>query len=144
MRKVDELLKSSVELGISLKILSEANSKTYISNTLKKFNPDRTTGHLSIGESYFRMDTERYEFSFSKYLEQEPALIFFEQSDRKKSKIVLEIENATQVSSLFENAFGMEYFITNRNLDYLIAVNWYGIQVVGTAEEKLSDLEDDY
>lgn len=111
MWKVEELMKSSTELGIELKILTVEDSITYISSVLKKFGPDKTTGHLSIGENCFRMDTEKYELSFSRYLDKEPALIFFEQDGGKESKIVLEIENAKKISSLFENAFGMEYLL---------------------------------
>ena len=33
-----------------------------------------------------------------------------------------------------ENSRGMEYFISDAELNYLIAVNWYAIEYVGDVE----------
>lgn len=43
----------------------------------------------------------------------------------------MEIENVKMVGELFANSFGMEYFLSNKNLDYLVAVNWYTVECCG-------------
>lgn len=39
-----------------------------------------------------------------------------------------------------ENSFGMEYFVSNEKTDFLIAVNWYVIQIAGSAINDLNKL----
>lgn len=46
--------------------------------------------------------------------------------------------NAKLIGDLMENSFGMEYFVSNEKLDFLIAVNWYAIEVAGSAIQFLS------
>lgn len=33
-----------------------------------------------------------------------------------------------------ENSSGMEYFISDKDISYLISVNWYSIEYVGNIE----------
>ncbi|TKU16739.1 hypothetical protein FDX03_13770 [Citrobacter sp. wls827] len=59
-----------------------------------------------------------------------PAFMFFEQNYINKDIVVL-IHNARDISKLMENCHGMEYFISDKNGTYLIAVNWYSIEFIG-------------
>ncbi len=42
------------------------------------------------------------------------------------------IENGRNFCSILKNAYGMEYFISNENANYLVAVNWYVIEGAGS------------
>ena len=50
------------------------------------------------------------------------------------------VDNASKIGEIMNNCYGMEYFITNLAQNYLIAVNWYVIEVTGTAVELLKAL----
>lgn len=43
-----------------------------------------------------------------------------------------------------EESFGMEYFVSNKTSDYLLAVNWYVIEGVGIAKDWLLTLPQCY
>ena len=45
------------------------------------------------------------------------------------------IKNAKLIGRLMENSFGMEYFVSNEKVNFLIAVNWYVIEVAGDARK---------
>lgn len=45
------------------------------------------------------------------------------------------IRNARLIGRLMVNSFGMEYFVSNEKVDFLIAVNWYVIEVAGDAQK---------
>jgi len=40
-----------------------------------------------------------------------------------------------------KKSYGMEYFVSNKNADFLIAVNWYVIEVAGLAIGYLNELK---
>lgn len=67
-------------------------------------------------------------------------IYFFEQNKVLNKKIVVKIEDLRLLGKILENSFGMEYFLTNEKMDFLIAVNWYVIEVSGTAKTKLKKL----
>jgi hypothetical protein len=122
-----EIIKKSAELGINIELMENEKARDYINYVLEKFHPWRTSGHLSIGGQSREIPTEKNEFSFSLSLPYEPAYIFFEQNKINRNNVVI-IENAKIISELMGNCFGMEYFISNEEVSYLIAVNWYVIE----------------
>ena len=139
MSSVKELLSVCVEMGIESNTLTKDESKGYLSKIIEKYNPEKMTGHLSIGGQSITIPLEEHEFTYSKNLKCQPLLVFFDQDgiDRKK---VVRIENGQLLCDILENSFGMEYFISNEQVDYLIAVNWYAIEGVGAAKEWLGKL----
>ncbi|KNB71980.1 hypothetical protein ADS79_16230 [Brevibacillus reuszeri] len=97
---------------------------------LEKYKPWKTEGHLSIGEDANSLSTDDYEFSFSLSMESVPAFIFFEQNYINKCDVVV-VDDAKNITSLMENSHGMEYFISDESLSFLISVNWYSIEYAG-------------
>ncbi|GBG07211.1 hypothetical protein PAT3040_01759 [Paenibacillus agaridevorans] len=135
-----ELLKTGGNLGIDTILLSELESERYIKRVLGFFRPYKTTGHLSIGTEESRvLPLEQNEFTFSSHLKSEPAYIFFDQEGFDKNSVVV-VNDAKLIGQLMENSFGMEYFVSNQKADFLIAVNWYVINVAGTAIDSLKKL----
>lgn len=57
-------------------------------------------------------------------------MIFFEQNRINQHDVVV-VENAREISTLIANSHGMEYFISDKAISYLISVNWYAIEYVG-------------
>jgi hypothetical protein len=135
----NELTQTSNNIGIDVVILDENDSKQYIKKVINIFKPFKTTGHLSIGNETLTIPLEGNEFSYSKHLESEPAYIFFDQESRDRNSVVV-IKDVKLIGNLMENSYGMEYFVSNKKADFLIAVNWYVIEVAGSAIESLTKL----
>ncbi|CAG7659206.1 hypothetical protein ACFQI7_37700 [Paenibacillus allorhizosphaerae] len=135
-----ELTQTGGNLGIDTVLLKELESKQYIKKVLEVFKPYKTTGHLSIGaEESLIIPLKGNEFSFSSYLKSEPAYICFDQEGRDKNTVVV-INDAKLIGQLMQNSYGMEYFVSNEKADFLIAINWYVIEVAGTAIDSLEKI----
>lgn len=132
-----ELTQISRDLGIDIVLLDGNESKQYMKRVLDIYKPFKITGHLSIGEETLTIPLEENEYSYSKYLKSEPAYIFFDQESSDRSTVVV-VKDAKLIGDLMANSFGMEYFVSNENSDFLIAVNWYVIEVAGSAIHALT------
>lgn len=135
-----ELTQVSSNMEIEILTLDENDSKQYIKKVIDIFKPFKITGHLSIGTETLTIPLEGNEFSYSKYLKSEPAYIFFDQEGRDRNTVVV-VKDAKSIGTLMENSYGMEYFVSNKNADFLIAVNWYVIEIAGLAIEFLNELK---
>jgi len=136
----NELIQVSRDMGIEILVLNENDSKQYIKKVIDIYKPFKITGHLSIGMGTLTIPLEGNEFSYSKYLKSEPAYIFFDQEGPDRNTVVV-VNDAKLIGSLMENSYGMEYFVSNKDADFLIAVNWYVIEVAGLAIEFLNELK---
>ncbi|WP_439893719.1 hypothetical protein ACS7SF_19080 (plasmid) [Ralstonia sp. 25C] len=121
------------EMSIAARLLSKDEGCAYIASVFSKFNPWKREGHVSIGDDVKKLRTEDCEFSFSRSMRGGPAFIFFEQNQVNRCDVVV-VEDARNISLLMKNGHGMEYFISDNALNYLIAVNWYVIEYVGDVE----------
>lgn len=127
-----ELIQVSADLGIDTVVLEENESRQYIKKVIDVYKPFKITGHLSIGENIKTIPLNDYEYSFSTFLRSEPAYIFFDQESRDRNVVVV-VKDANFIGRLMENSYGMEYFVSNEKMEFLISVNWYVIEVAGTA-----------
>ncbi len=134
MRHVDELAQVCRELDFKFQILSSEEARIYIEGIFNKFNPQRRSGHLAIGRESLSIPIEKYEFSYSYVLKNEPGFLFFDQENHNKNQVFV-LEDGRQVCAVLESSYGMEYFLSNEAGDYLIAVNWYVIECAGVAKE---------
>ncbi|MGB5970207.1 MAG: hypothetical protein WBG70_17970 [Spirulinaceae cyanobacterium] len=139
MSKANELVKAGRELQINCSLLEETEAYEYINSVKQKYNPRKTSAHLAIGGESISIPLEKYEFLYSEHLDSEPAYVFFDQEGDDRKKVVM-IEDGQKLCRVIENSFGIEYFVSNKQLDYLIAVNWYVIEGIGTAEKWLTRL----
>ncbi|WP_024291043.1 hypothetical protein [Lacrimispora indolis] len=137
---VKELIEASNKLNIEICLLNENEAQGYIRAVLAFYNPFKTDGHLGIGKNTVSIPTEKYEFTYSQYLKEEPAYVFWGQDSNIARKSVVKVNNAKRLGELFENSYGMEYFVSNETMDYLIAVNWYTIEIAGLATQYLLPL----
>ncbi|MCP8466228.1 hypothetical protein NK553_19930 [Pseudomonas sp. ZM23] len=128
--KAKELFRSATELSIDAEIITDEIARNYIKKVFEKYKPGKTSGHFSISSSARRIPTDEYESSFSRNLKEEKAYVFFEQNQIDKNTVFI-ISDARELSKVIENSFGMEYFISNQETSYLIAVNWYSIEYTG-------------
>ena len=125
-----ELLRVADAMSIKASILPEDEGQAYIASVLEKFKPWKTEGHLAIGDGAKRMATETHESSFSNAMAAARAMIFFEQNDVNRHHVIV-VDNAQDISRLIDNSHGMEYFVSDEEISYLISVNWYAIEYVG-------------
>ena len=47
------------------------------------------------------------------------------------------MDNIQNICDIMSESFGMEYFLFNEQFDYLIAVNWYVIELTDGAKKYL-------
>nr|WP_300311510.1 hypothetical protein [Halomonas sp.] len=125
-----ELLSVARKIGITVELLDQEEARHYIIEVMEKFSPWKKEGHLSLGDDSNTLSTEEYEDKFSFLLGNDAAYIFFEQNHINKNTVI-KVKNASRLSELMTNSYGMEYFISDSNARYLISVNWYSIQWKG-------------
>ena len=143
MKNINEISEVCRELGITYSLLSKDKSLKIINEAFNKFKVLKKTGHLAIHNNDSKsIPIEANEFVFSLNLKKEPVYIFFDQGNILNKDSVICIDNAQLVGAIMENSYGMEYFLTNERLSYLIAVNWYVIEVTGEAKKWYSNLID--
>lgn len=135
-----ELLAIGKELDIKIELLTDSEAEKYINKSLNVFTPFKVIGHLGIGHNSFNLPIDKWEFAYMEYLCEESGYIFFEQRNNLYKNTVVKIENLKLLGRILEKSFGMEYFLTNEKTDFLIAVNWYVIEVSGTAQKRLEKL----
>ncbi|MCC2522082.1 hypothetical protein [Vibrio coralliilyticus] len=134
-----EIIDACSQLGIDCRVLSIAEARAYISKTVEHFTPTKTSGHLSIDNDSISLSIEDYEYSYSSVLPHQRAYLFFDQKGKDRNSVI-EIGDSRAIGRIMENTFGMEYFVSNSNVDYLICVNWYAVEIKGSVEHLYADL----
>lgn len=133
------MINVSSELGIDIVVLNRLESEKYINKAIDTYRPFKITGHLQLDVGSLTLSLEDNEYSYSEHFKSEPAYIFFDQDGLDRKSVVI-VKNAKLVGKLMEKSFGMEYFVSNEKIDYLLAVNWYVIHIAGSAINDLSKL----
>lgn len=129
--EAEEIITIGKKLNIKVGLLAKDEAESCIQKTLNLFMPFKINGHLGIGHDSIELPIDEWEFSYMKYLSQEIGYIFFSQGNRLSSRTVVKIDNLQELGKILEESFGMEYFLTNKNADFLIAVNWYVVEISG-------------
>ncbi|WP_228394036.1 hypothetical protein [Chryseobacterium artocarpi] len=138
--KINEIQKVCKELGVECVIISKKDSIDIIDQVFKTFKVLKKSGHLAINSSdAISIPAEKNEYTYSANLDSEPVYIFFDQENNDRNQVVL-IEDGRRMGAIMENSFGIEYFITNVNFNYLLAINWYSIEGVGSAVNWMKNL----
>jgi hypothetical protein len=131
---INELKSNADKVGLNYSIIKGIEAEKLISEIFRKFDPLRTSGHLAISDNSKIIPLEYNEFTYTLAIKKQKGYLFFDQEGFDKN-IVLEVENIQRVGELMEESFGIEYFLSNSNLSFLIAVNWYVIEVSGNCED---------
>lgn len=140
IREAEELIEIGKGMSIDIKLLEQNDAEKIIRTTLEKFTPFKLTGHLGIGNDSIELPIDKWEFSYMDYLPEEKGYIFFEQTNDLKRKTVIEIGNIRLLGKILENSSGVEYFLTNQKADFLIAANWYFVEIAGDIKEGMIHL----
>ena len=135
-----ELVSIGREMGINIKILPENESKNIIDTAMKRFRPYKREGHLGIGGNSVTLPINDWEYSYMEYLPKGVGLIFFEQKNLLNGKTVVKISDLRLLGKILKESFGMEYFLTNEKINFLIAVNWYVVEAAGIVQKDLKIL----
>lgn len=133
-KEANELIEVGERLNIKIELLPDNEAKKYIDQVLERFRPFKVTGHIGIGHDSFCLGIDAWEFSYMEYLPKGSGYLFFDQGDSMSQRTVVKIEDLTRLGRILENSFGMEYFVANEAVDFLIAVNWYVVEISGAAK----------
>lgn len=131
---INELKSNADKIGLNYSVIKGIEAEKLISKILKKFNPLRFSGHLAISNDSKVISLEENEFTYTLAIKKQKGYLFFDQEGIDKN-LVFEVENLQKVGELMEESFGIEYFLSNSDLSFLIAVNWYVIEVSGNCED---------
>ena len=135
----EEILRASVYCGAAASPLASEETKTHIEKVKDKFRPFKTSGHLAIGHDSVCLPLEGNEFSFQRHLDAEPAIVFFDDHPWTAEKAV-RIADVRNLGRVLEECSGLEYFMSDEAMTYLIAVNWYVIEGTGSVAERLKEI----
>ncbi|MBK1897572.1 hypothetical protein [Chryseobacterium paridis] len=139
-RKVNEIQKVCKELKIDFKVLSKSESINIINKVFDKYKISKKSGHLAIySDKSFSISTEDNEFTYSINLDDEPVYVFFDQDNYERDQVTL-IGNGQKLGMIMENSFGIEYFVTNTDFTYVLSVNWYVIEGIGSVVSWMKNL----
>lgn len=134
--KSKELSHACRTLDLEFSILTSNEAKQYLVAVRNKFNPQQVTGHLAIsGEDSVSLKTDEHEFTLSNKFNEGAIRLFFDQESNEKNT-VFELKNGPKLSEVLGECYGMEYFISDPELSFLISVNWYSIEIVGEITSK--------
>lgn len=134
---IDELINACTILNMEYSILQGEEASEFIHNAKTCYNPAKMEGHLAIQfENSDHYSTDEFEFEYSKFLDDEPIFLFFDQSSSEKD-VVFKLYRGKSLCDVLQECFGIEYFVTNEIQSYLISVNWYTIEVVGSTQINL-------
>ncbi len=139
MSNISELENICNDLNISFHIINGDEANEIIAQVINLFNPEKITGHLSISNSnnkVFKISLEHNEFTYSKKLPEGKGYIFFDLESKDKNNIFV-LDNVQNTCDIMSESFGMEYFLCDEKFNYLIAVNWYVIELTNGAKEYL-------
>lgn len=129
--KSKELSNACKTLDLEFSILASHEAKHYIASVRNKFNPQQVIGHLAINdEDSVSLKTDEHEFTMSDKFNESPIRLFFDQQSNEKN-VVFELTNGRKLSEVLGECYGMEYFISDPELSFLVSVNWYSIEIVG-------------
>ena len=135
----EEILRASVFCGVEASPFAGEEAKTYIEGVNDKFSPFKTSGHLAIGHDSVCLPLEENEFSYQQRLDAEPAIVFFDDHPWTAEKAI-RIANVRNLGRVLEECSGIEYFMSDEAMSYLIAVNWYVIEGTGSVVERLKEI----
>lgn len=79
MNNIAEMARVCNDLNISFHIISGDDANRIISKVINFFNPEQTTGHLSISNDsnkVFKISLEHNEFTYSKKLPEDKGYVF--------------------------------------------------------------------
>lgn len=142
MSRAEELLRAAGELGLSCALMPEGQALVYVAEVLRRYRPRSISEHLAIGGDTVSVPLEEPEFSYAQHLGPGPAFVFFEQEegDQDRRRVVV-VQDGRSLGELFGNTYGMEYFVSDAAMGFLLAVNWYVIEGTGSARTWLLQLQ---
>ncbi len=136
MNHLKELMCVGSKINVSSHSIIGDEANTYIESIFHKYKPERKIGHLMIGGDSIAISAEKYDSVYSKELPPIKGYVFFEQNKFNKNNIFV-IDDVSCLCDVMNEAYGMEYFVSDENLDFLIAVNWYVVEAAGIARRWL-------
>ncbi|MBN6075089.1 hypothetical protein HYE60_07510 [Aggregatibacter actinomycetemcomitans] len=130
--RLGDLLHIGKEFNLHLEVLNEEDSKTYIDKTFNLFNPLKTWGHIQIGRGESLAPTEKYQNIYSLFMTSSPLFVIFDQNHKEDKNWVLKVKNGRDFAKLVYENGNLEYFLSDEKNTFLVAVNWYSIEYIGS------------
>ena len=127
---IEALVAACAALRVQVEVGDEPTTQTFKAAVYAKFLPDILGPHPSIGRGSILAPTDDHEFRFTKVMPKVPCVILFDHASAS-----LLVSDLRCVSDAMALCHGMEYFISNPSMSFLISVNWFQIELDGEAQE---------
>lgn len=129
--RLGDLLSTGKEFNIPLEVLNKNDSNEYIIKTFKIFNPLKDWGHIQIGRGESLSPSENYQYIYSLFIKKSPLFVIFEQNHKEDKDWVLKVNNGNDLAKLLYENGSIEYFLSDKENSFFVAVNRYCIEYVG-------------
>ena len=113
MGNISELIRVCNDLDISFNMINGDEANQIISQVIKFFNPEQTTGHLSISNDSnkaLKIPLRAMSLHIQK-ITQMQGLYFFDLESKDRNNIFI-FNNVQDICDVMSESFGMEYFLS--------------------------------
>lgn len=134
----EEIITAVNTLKINVVEISENQSEEIIKKIIKKYTTEKENRYLwEEIVDYFSVNNKDAWRWVNEFIGKSEAIMFFNNSDERKSFI---FQNGDDLVSVLSETYGFEFYITNKDLTYLICFNHHDILIAsGIAKEWLKN-----
>lgn len=132
----EEIITAVNTLKINVVEISENQSQDIIKKIKKKYTTEN--GYIYLWEEmidYYSVNNKEAWQWINEFIGDSETIMFFNNSDERKSFI---FKNGDDLVSVLSETYGYEFYITNKDLTYLICFNHHDVLIAsGTAKQWL-------
>ena len=132
----EQIITAVNTLKINVVEISENQSQDIIKKIKKKYTIEN--GYIYLWEEmidYYSVNNKEAWQWINEFIGDSETIMFFNNSDERKSFI---FKNGDDLVSVLSETYGYEFYITNKNLTYLICFNHHDVLIAsGTAKQWL-------
>ena len=134
----EEIMNAVNTLNINVVQISENQSEEIIKKVIKKYTTEKENRYLwEEIVDYFSVNNKDAWKWVNEFIGNSEAIMFFNNSDERKSFL---FKNGNDLVSVLSETYGFEFYITNKDLTYLLCFNHHDILISsGIAKEWLKN-----
>lgn len=134
----EEIITAANTLKINVIEISESQSAEIIKKITKKYTTEKENRYLwEEIVDYFSINNKDAWQWVSEFIGNSEAIMFFNNSDERKAFL---FQNGNDLVSVLSETYGFEFYITDKDLTYLLCFNHHDILISsGVAKEWLKN-----
>ncbi len=132
-----EIISAAERMNVSISEMEEAQTSYLVHGVIEKYtNGKKSTNIWENLVDEFSVNDKNAWIWIEDYISDNEAIMFFNQEDEKNAFL---FHNGHDVVSLLGDTYGFEFYLTNRNIDYLLCFNHHDVLIAcGDSRDWLS------